>query len=223
MSEQDRFNASSSSGGSRPVPDPTVLTTDAVNQAIAVTKDYTDGKIAVLEERLRGIDKATTLLNEEVNRVPSKLTLAVEQVYVVTGEKFASVDKQFKERDIRAEREARDNKVAVDAAFAAQKEAAAKQDEANAKAIDKSEKATAETIKTNQDATIQRLAELTKSQDEMKIALSRLETSKLNATESRTEQRASTGAVTGYIFGAVASVVAVAALLVTIYLASQPG
>jgi hypothetical protein len=209
--------------GSRPIPDPTILTTDAVNQAIAIARDYTDNKNAVMEERLRGIDRATILLNEEVNRVPSKLTLAVEQVYAVTGERFSSVDKQFKERDIRAEREARDNKVAVDAAFAAQKEAAAKQDEANAKAIDKSEKATAETIKTNQDATIQRLAELTKSQDEIKIAVSRLETSKLNATESRTEHRASTGAATGYIFGAVASVIAIVSLALSIYLAAQPG
>jgi hypothetical protein len=59
---------------------------------------------------------------------------------------LTAVALQFKERDTRSERESRDNKVAVDAAFAAQKEAAAKQDEANQKAIDKSEKATNESI-----------------------------------------------------------------------------
>lgn len=62
-------------------------------------------------------------------------------------EKFTSVDKQFTERDIRQERESRDNKIAVDAAIVAQKEAATAQDRANQKAIDKSELATAETMK----------------------------------------------------------------------------
>ena len=49
------------------------------------------------------------------------------------------VDTRFSERDVRAEREARDNKIAVDAAFAAAKEAVAAQNIANNESIAKSE------------------------------------------------------------------------------------
>ncbi len=128
------------------VPDPTVLTIDAIYRAIRAERDYVDGQIQVLSERLRGIDKATEVLNETVNRTPTLLQKEISHVREVIDEKFRMVDIQFKERDTRSEREARDNKVAVDAAFAAQKEAAAKQNESNSLAISKSELATSETI-----------------------------------------------------------------------------
>ncbi|HEU4364549.1 MAG TPA: hypothetical protein VFT13_03700 [Candidatus Krumholzibacteria bacterium] len=62
-----------SDGGSRPVPDPTVLTTDAVKQAVEIGKDYTDGKVAVLEQRLADMDRATAVLNETVTRTPTEI------------------------------------------------------------------------------------------------------------------------------------------------------
>jgi hypothetical protein len=135
-----------SGGDIRPRPDPTVLTTDAVNQAVRIGRDYTDGAIAVLIERLDGIDRATELLNDTVTRVPTETQKEVAHLNGLMAEKFSSVQTQFAERDTRSERESRDNKIAVDAAFAAQKESAAKTDEANAKAIEKSEKATEKII-----------------------------------------------------------------------------
>lgn len=131
---------------SMPTPDPTVLTTEALTRAVQAERDYVDGQLDVLRERLRAIDMATRLLNETVNRVPTDVTKEVTHLRELMDERLTSVGVQFKERDTRQERESRDNKVAVDAAFAAQKEAAAKQDEGNAKAINKSEMATAETI-----------------------------------------------------------------------------
>jgi chromosome segregation ATPase len=144
-------------GDVRPRPDPTALTTDAVNQAARVSKDYTDGRVAVLLERLDGIDRATRLLNETVNRVPTDVQREVTHLTSLMDERFvsttslitgsiSSVQTQFAERDTRQERESRDNKIAVDAAFAAQKEIAAKQDESNARALEKSEKSTEKTI-----------------------------------------------------------------------------
>jgi ABC-type multidrug transport system fused ATPase/permease subunit len=147
-------------------------------------RDYVDGQVSVLEERLRGIDTATKLLNETVNRVPTALQEGLGHLQAVTDERFSSIATQFQERDTRSERESRDNKVAVDAAFAAQKEAAAKQDEANAKAIDKSERATAETIKTNQELSIAKIDSLTKSLDEVKLSVTRIESIKTGATQS---------------------------------------
>lgn len=130
-----------------PIPDPTVLTTEQLLRAVQAERDYVDGRLAVLQERFRAIDVATRLLNETVNRVPTDVTKEVTHLRELTDERFASVDVRFRERDTRQEREARDNKVAVDAAFAAQKEAAAKQDESNAKAINKSEVSTGEIIR----------------------------------------------------------------------------
>jgi cation transport regulator ChaB len=130
----------------QPIPDPTILTTEQLIRTVGAERDYVDGKISVLEERLNAIDRATELLNETVNRVPTETQSAVANLQAVITERFNSIDKQFAERDTRQEREARDNKVAVDAAFAAQKEAAAKQDESNQKAIDKSEEQMRETV-----------------------------------------------------------------------------
>lgn len=130
----------------RPVPDPTELTDRAIARAEKSLTSYIDGQLAIRDERLAGIDRATELRLGGIEGIPTSIREQVEHLERLHDERFRSVDQRFVERDIRAEREARDNKVAVDAAFAAQKEAAAKQDEGNQKAIDKSETATAEKI-----------------------------------------------------------------------------
>lgn len=127
-------------------PDPSVMTTEQLDRAVASVLAYVDSQFSIRDERLRGIDRATMLRLETMDRIPDVVDEKVGHLASVMEERFLSVGNQFKERDIRAEREARDNKVAVDAAFAAQKEAAARQDEANQKSIDKSEKATDEKI-----------------------------------------------------------------------------
>jgi hypothetical protein len=131
---------------SLPVPDPSERSSQEVRAASAAERDYTDGKVealserlagmvAVLEERLAGIDKATEVLNQTVNRVPTETQVAIGAVRELYDEKFNSVDKQF-----------RANQTALDAALQAQKEAAGARDESNQKAIDKSEQSTSETI-----------------------------------------------------------------------------
>jgi hypothetical protein len=169
-----------------PIPDPTVATNDAVERAVNAERDYVDGQLGILRERLVGIDRATVVLNETVNRVPTALQEGLGHLQAVMDERFHSIDKQFAERDTRSERESRDNKVAVDAAFAAQKEAAAKQDEANAKAIDKSERATAETIKTNYELAAAKTEALTKSLDEVKLQLASISAGKQGGRDTIT-------------------------------------
>src|SRR5664279_5714778 len=120
-------------------PDPSSLSTRAIERAVDAERDYADAQLEVLRERLRGIDKATEVLSGTVTRTPTEIQKEVTHLRELTEEQLRSIQVQFRERDTRQERESKDNKVAVDAAFAAQKEAAAKQDEANAKAIDKSE------------------------------------------------------------------------------------
>lgn len=129
-----------------PRPDPTVLTTEQLERAVTNLRDYIDGQVAILRQRLEGMDTATTLLSTTVNKVPSEMEKEIAHLKSMLDERFTSVALQFKERDQRAERERADNKIAIDAAFAAQKEAAAEQNKANTKAIDKSEEATTDSI-----------------------------------------------------------------------------
>lgn len=127
-------------------PDPSVLTTEAVTRAARAERDYVDGQIAVLSERLDGIDKATVVLNEIVTRVPTETQREVGRLEQLTRELFRSVDQRFTERDARAQREAELSATAVAAALEAQKSAAEQQTKFSQLAIDKSERSTAETI-----------------------------------------------------------------------------
>lgn len=156
--------------GSTPVPDPTVLTTQQLTREIAASREIVEAKY---DTKLAAMDEATRLNKEASDKVPCLIKQEVKNLRDLHEEKFTSISVQFKERDIRAEREARDNKVAVDAAFAAQKEAAAKQDEANAKAIEKSERATTETIKTNQELSLSKIEALTSQMNDLKGRLDR--------------------------------------------------
>jgi DNA anti-recombination protein RmuC len=164
-----------------------VATNDAVARGDKAERDYVDGRIDVLTERLNGIDRATELLSATVNRVPTDVQKEITHLDSLVTERFESVATQFRERDTRSERESRDNKVAVDAAFAAQKEAAAKQDESNAKAIDKSEKGTAETIAANQNLNKATTDAQQKQLDEITRRLTIIETTRQAGQEVRAQ------------------------------------
>jgi cation transport regulator ChaB len=210
----------------RPTPDPTTLTTAQLIRQVQAERDYVDAQLDVIRERLRGIDVATKLLNETVNRVPTDVQIAVEHLKELHAERFASVDKQFAERDTRAERESRDNKVAVDAAFAAQKEAAAKQDEGNQKAIDKSERTTNETIlkneqlaKTETKATNDKVEDIKDRVSKMEIRLNGFEALKHGGEQQRDTTRQ------GYFLaiGALGLIVTILVAAFAIYAATHHG
>lgn len=131
--------------------DPTPLVTEQLIRATAAERDYVNGQLEVLRERLAGIDEATKLRLAGIEGIPSQIEEKTGHLRELTFERFQSVALQFKERDERSERESRDNKVAVDAAFAAQKEAASEQNKSNSLAIAKSEAATAETLNKQAD------------------------------------------------------------------------
>lgn len=170
--------------GSTPVPDPTILTTQQLVREIAASREILEAKY---DTRLAAMDTATELNKLATDGIPRMVADRVAALEKVINEKFAGIQTQFKERDIRAEREARDNKVAVDAAFAAQKEAAAKQDEANAKAIDKSERATTETIKTNQELSLSKIDALTSQVSDLKLSVVALNTNEQGHIETKSQ------------------------------------
>ena len=96
-----------------PIADPTVLSTAQVDREIGHLK-------AIIDTRLEGMDRAVNLLEVAVERSPSLVDLAVGHLQSLHQQRFATVELQFVERDLR-----------VDAAFAAAKEAVAEQNKAN--------------------------------------------------------------------------------------------
>jgi hypothetical protein len=181
-------------------------------------RDYVDGQLDILKERLNGIDRATVVLNETVNRTPTVVQVAIGNVRELMEEKFDSIALQFKERDTRSERESRDNKIAVDAAFAAQKEIAAQQNQSNTLAISKSETSTAETIA--------KLAELVKTQtdaladkiDANKERLAAIEAQRMGVSDERNRSRTAINSM--YLLASV--IVATVAVAVSILIATRP-
>lgn len=183
-------------GGSVPVPDPTQLTDAAIARSERAMRDHIDGQLAIRDTKLAGIDEATRLRLSAIEAVPGQIAIAVLHRKEVADEQFSALQTQLRDRDVLFRRTEDLNalalaaafnasKEAVNAALTAQKEAAAASNEANAKAIEKSERATAETIKTNQELSSTRLDSLTKSIDEVKLALSGVVNQKVGATEQR--------------------------------------
>jgi hypothetical protein len=108
-----------------PRPDPTDRTTAQLHEAIASLK-------AQLETRLDGMDIATQLLATTVNHVPSAVDESVGHLKELHDGRFNSLEQMISQRFM-------DNQKAVDAAFAAQKEAVAEQNKSIALSNDKSE------------------------------------------------------------------------------------
>lgn len=113
----------------RPDPDPTVLTTENLRREIANLKELQDRRfddMAVAMKLVQSIaDRVPTLVDEKVNHLNEVMT-----------EKFAKVNNQIVERDVRTDQRAGDIKVGVDAAFAAAKETAGKSEAGFTKQID---------------------------------------------------------------------------------------
>jgi len=185
--------------GSTPVPDPTERTIAQLLEALKAERDYVNGQLSIRDERLRGIDTATSLRLDALSAVRESVIDGLVHERELTSERFGSVAQQFVERDTRSEREARDNKVAVDAAFAAQKEAAQKQDEANQKAIDKSETAMDEKVnkleqlfKTTTDALADKIDDVKVAQNKTDLAVGGLIQNGAGQQTQKIEQRALT-------------------------------
>lgn len=136
--------------GSTPVPDPTLLTSQALSVAIESLKDLIHaeihGRAAVVDQRFASMEIANGLLQQIFDSQPKIIDDKIGNLQTLHEEKFRSIEVQFLERDTRTETTARDSKVAVDAALSAAKEAVGEQNKSSALAIAKSEAATTKQI-----------------------------------------------------------------------------
>jgi hypothetical protein len=155
-----------------PNPDPSAITSTAIDRAVANAVQITNAKLTAINVRIDGMEKAVEVFQADLTRVPTQLDRAIgglrelleaklsssgadrqllhqelnqmpflikETMSRMEGlmlEKFAGVEAKFVERDTRTDQRAGDTKLAVDAAFAAAKEATAKIESGFTKSID---------------------------------------------------------------------------------------
>jgi hypothetical protein len=146
------------------VPDPTKLTTDAVDKVKAELKQIIDERDAqrtrdlenlrqIIEARLDASDIATDLRLEAMREVRPQterqifhLRELLEQRFALSDEKFEGVAQQFRERDTRTDQAATASQQALTQALIAAKELVGQQNAANVEAAAKAEASTTKQI-----------------------------------------------------------------------------
>jgi hypothetical protein len=179
------------------VPGAPYLTTEELRRDVSALRE-------ILQARLDGMDRATELLSETVNRTPTIIQIEISHVRELLDEKlgradsqfterFRSVEQQFSERDVRTNQAATASAQALAAALQAAKEAVFEQAQAAAKAAEKTETSTGKQIdlllsqiKAQGETFGDRLAEL-------KERIDRGEGSQTGAIVQRTETRLNNG------------------------------
>jgi hypothetical protein len=110
--------------GWRPIPDPTILTTQQIHRELGALRD-------ILEARLEASDKAIVLLQNIANRQPT-----VGEVVAEMRGRFGAIEVELVEREKRFLRITEDSNRAVDAALITAKEAVNKSEANVTKTID---------------------------------------------------------------------------------------
>jgi hypothetical protein len=209
---------------SRPVPDPTTLTTQQLSAAIAGLRD-------VFEVRLKGMDKAIDLLQETSSRSPTLAEIwarhdekfiassaALKGERDISDQKFLRVDQQF----IQIEKLAAQLKIAGDTAVAAalqaQKEAAGEQTKSSAAAISKSEAATGESIKQLQTLFNTSISGLVTQIADLKSRLDKGEGGQAGQTTARADVRTEAADSRGQAFGIIGVATSVMAMVLVVLL-----
>lgn len=136
MTDQGQPNQFHRGEGSRPIPDPTILTTQQLNREISALRD-------VITTRLDGMDKALEVFTANLNRVPSDVDVKIAAFRMLiferierVEEKFTSVNARFGERDLRQTQAWTASAAAVSAALEAAEKAVTKSEVATLKLID---------------------------------------------------------------------------------------
>jgi hypothetical protein len=210
-------------GNGNHVPGSRYLTTEELRRDVSALRE-------ILQARLDGMDRATSLLSETVNRTPTQIQTEISHVRELiqeklgslggqAEEKFASIELQFVERDVRTNQAATASAQALAAALQAAKEAVFEQAQAAAKAADKTELSFTKQIdlllaqiKALSDTFTDRLAEL-------KERIDRGEGSTTGAAGQRTEQRLNANLVVGMVALLLTAII----IAVAIYSASHGG
>jgi len=102
-------------------------------------KHIVEGEIGILRARLDAMDKVFIIFSDNLTRVPTETDKQVGHLRDLHSERFEAIRVQFSERDTRADQYSRDNRIAIDAALQAAKDALSEQNKCSSEAIRKSE------------------------------------------------------------------------------------
>ena len=169
--------------------------TELLADTVGKVPSDTDKAVAALRQllgaRIDGMDTATRLLAESVDNFPSDIDRAVSSVRELIQSQLRNVESVSKEKFSAIEGTFASNALALTAALAAQKEAAAEAKKSSDLAIDKSEKTTQETIRANDAKTASGISAQAAVMTDIKDRLIRLESGGVAIAAARTEDRAS--------------------------------
>jgi transcription termination factor NusB len=190
-----------------PVPDPTSLTTEALERGLKSEREYVDGERRLLSERLDGIDLATSLRADAVAKdIAHSQELAKKDV----DHQAEMSEMRFAERDVRTAEAATAAATAIAAAFSAQKEAAQKEAENTQKSITRQEENTERALSKLGDLFQTTFDNLREGQAEIKLRVNSAEFARLGSSERQADSRQSVNAwvgVGGFILALLAFVV----------------
>ena len=191
---------------SRPIPDPTVLTNQAVASAMDTLRRELQAHAAVMSIRIEDMERLAKQLVVTANE-------RIEHLQLLHDEKFASVAIQFAEREKRSEQASRENKIAVDAALQAAHDAVAAQNTASSQSIAKSEAATAKQM--DQIGTLVQTTTrgLNDKIDDIKSRLTLIEGKGVGRGEEQVDHRNSGS----YMFAAIGTVIGFTGLLIVVF------
>jgi hypothetical protein len=152
-----------------PVPDPTVLTTQALYREVAALQELIEQRLTNLghstDDKFDGVDKVEELTNRErvgqLSSLKEILEQRIESLEALVSQQFDLVERQRVEQK-------KDTKDAVDAALTAQKEAVREQTVASERSIAKSEGATSKQLEQQQATFATAIEGLRRSIDEVK-------------------------------------------------------
>ena len=198
MTEPSDYN-----GGTRPVPDPTVMTTEALQRGLDSERDHTDA----LGRRLEAATIALRALLEARDIGASE----------VVAERFRSVDRQFELVETQRVEQKVDTKSAVDAALIAQKEAVREQTTASERAVAKSDAATAKQIEQLTATFRTAIDGVTSLLSDTKDRVGQIEATRRGSLDERGQQQTGLGSTVS-VLGLVVAVVSVAALVINVFL-----
>src|ERR1022692_910884 len=179
--------------GSVPVPDPTRLSTEALNAAKAQWRLDLEALRELLEIRLTGMDRATQLVAGQAHGLPGQTREQIDHLKELHEERFASIALQFRERDERSTQLAKTQEEALRAALQSAKELTGAQGEANKEANAKTEITFGQQIKA--------------VEDKIEVINRRLDTgqgAQEGTVTQRTEQRLNIGAIVAVVMGLLA-------------------
>jgi hypothetical protein len=191
--------------------------TELLAATVGRVPSETDKQVTALKDllgaRIDGMDQATKILAENVHLIPSDLDRAVRAAMEILRREIQNVESVSLEKFTAIEGTFASNALALTAALAAQKEAAAETNKSNTLAISKSEQATKETILANAAQVAAGQASQAAISADLKDRVVRIESGGVAMAGARAEKRLDAG----QIMQTIVTIVAVISILIVVF------